>query len=132
MILGSSHDYCIVTYTISNAREETIRVISFDGKATTWPSWKETFLAKAKKKGYKKNLQKKVEVIKETETVPDSDPDKKEKLANRELNENAYADLILSIDATKATGRPVINLIKNTKSDDYSDGHDDNNRKCRC
>ena len=38
---------------MSNAREETIRVISFDGKATTWPSWKEKVLAKAKKKGYK-------------------------------------------------------------------------------
>jgi len=108
---------------MSNAREETIRVISFDGKATTWPSWKEKFLAKAKKKGYKKILQKKVEVIKETETIPDSDPDKNEKLANRELNENAYADLILSIDATKPTGRTVFNLIRNTKSDDYPDGN---------
>ena len=99
---------------MSNAREETIRVISFDGKATTWPSWKEKFLARAKKKRYKKILQKKVEVIKETETIPDSDPDKKVKLANRELNENAYVDLILSINASNATGRTVFNLIKMT------------------
>jgi len=91
--------------------------------ATTWPSWKEKFLTRAKKEGYKKILQKKVKVTEETEAIPDSDPDKKEKLANRELNENAYADLILSIDATKATGRSVFNLIKNTKSDDYPDGN---------
>jgi len=51
---------------ISNAREEAIRVISFDGKVTAWPSWKEKFLARAKKKGYKKILQKKVEVNKKT------------------------------------------------------------------
>ena len=44
-------------------------------------------------------------------------------ISNRELNENAYADLILSIDATKATGRTAFNLIKNIKSDDYPDGH---------
>jgi len=34
--------------------------------------------------------------------------------------------LILSIDPTKATGRTVFNLIKNTKSDDYPDGHTGN------
>ena len=31
--------------------------------------------------------------------------------------------MILSIDASNATGRTVFNLIKNTKSDDYPDGN---------
>ena len=34
--------------------------------------------------------------------------------------------MILSIDASNATGRTVFNLIKNTKSDDYPDGNASN------
>ena len=40
------------------------------------------------------------------------------------MNESAQcADLILSINATTATGRNVFNLIKKTKSIDCPDGH---------
>jgi len=77
----------------------------------------------SKEERLQEDFQKKVEVIKETEAILDSDPDKKEKPANRELSEHACVDLILSIDATQATGRTVFNLIKNTKSDDHPDGH---------
>ena len=108
---------------MSDTREELIRVIAFDSKKISWPSWKEKFLARAKKKGYKNVLQQKVTIVAETTAILDTDPEKKEKLLNRDLNETAYADLILSIDATKSSGQTVLNLIKNTKSDDYPDGH---------
>ena len=104
---------------MSNAREETIRVVLFDGKATTWLSCKENFLARANKKGYKKILQKKVEVIKETETIPDTDPDKKEKIANRET-ERECLRILDPIHRCLERHRQN-NLIKNTKSDDYPD-----------
>ncbi len=109
---------------MSEYKEETsIRVITFDGKKTTWPSWKEKFLARAKKKGYKDILTKKVVPVPETTTIADNDAQRDEKLKARNANENAYADLILSIDTSKAPGRAVFNLIKNTKSNDYPDGY---------
>ena len=110
---------------MSNAagREETIRVISYDGKKVTWPSWKEKFLARSKKKGYKDILLKTTAVPTATDLGTGTDAEKAVKVAIAERNEGAFADLILSIDTTKATGRTVFNLIKNTKSADHPDGH---------
>ena len=75
---------------MSETKEETIRVISFDGKKVSWPSWKAKFLARAKRKGYKAVVQGKVTVVPETVEILDTDPNKDEKLKNREYNENAY------------------------------------------
>ncbi len=81
-------------------KEQAIRVIVFDGKKTSWSSWKEKFLAKAKSKGYKPVLTGETEVTKYTEAISEDDPNREEKLKAQELNETAYADLILSIDTS--------------------------------
>ncbi|MEL7196526.1 MAG: hypothetical protein AAFO96_29130, partial [Bacteroidota bacterium] len=106
-----------------SSKEESIRVITFDGKKVAWSSWKEKFLARAQKKGYKGVLLGEIEVLKESIVVSDDDVDRISKLKSRELNESAYADLILSIDCEKSTGRSVFNLIKGSKSEDYPNGH---------
>ena len=100
-----------------------IRVITFDGKKTSWTSWKEKFLARAKRKGYKKVLLGDIEVVPDTTEIEDSDSDKAKKEKAREQNELAYADLTLSIDCSKAQGRVVFNLVRASKSEDYPDGH---------
>ena len=87
----------------------SIKVIPFSGKAIDWPVWSEKFLARARRKGYKKILLGK-------EVVPDDEADlstiadagerkRKEKL--RELNEDAYEDLILSINGETEVERVV-------------------------
>ena len=64
-----------------------------------------------------------VVIVPESGVISGTDAEKQEKLYNRELNENAYADLILSIDASNGTSRTVFNLVKNSKSTEYPDGH---------
>ena len=98
-------------------------MISFDGKKVGWTAWKEKFLAKAKKKGYKDILLGKVEVLPENSPTLANDPDRQEKLKIIKLNEEAYADLILSIDCSKSQGRVIFNLIKNSKNEEYPDGN---------
>lgn len=110
-------------FKMSTSKEESIRVVSFDGKRNSWPSWKEKFLAKAKKKGYKDILLGKIELVSETTKIADDDAQREVKLLGRKLNEDAYADLVLSIDCGKTQGRVVFNLIKNSKNDDYPDGN---------
>jgi hypothetical protein len=36
--------------------EKVIRVIGFGGEVIDWPVWEETFLARSRRKGYKKIL----------------------------------------------------------------------------
>ena len=62
---------------MSSTREAAIRVITFDGKKTSWPSWKEKFLARAKKKDYKKVIENKVSIIPNTTTIDNMDTEKK-------------------------------------------------------
>ena len=110
---------------MSDIKEENIRVITFDGKKASWPAWEEKFLARAKKRGYKDLLLKKVELRPTEEEIPlsISDSERESILKLRDLNETAYADLILAIDTSKPTGRVVFNLIKGTKKPDYPDGN---------
>ena len=42
--------------SLDKAKEKTIRVIPFDGSKSQWGVWEEKFLARAKRRGYKKLL----------------------------------------------------------------------------
>ena len=101
----------------------SIKVIPFSGKAVDWPVWSEKFLAQARRKGYKK-------ILLGEEVVPDDaenldaiinqNEKKKEKL--RELNEDAYEDLILSIKGETEIGRVVFQIFCGAKTDKLADG----------
>ena len=75
---------------MSEENVSSIKVIPFSGKAVDWPVWSEKFLARARRKGYKKILLGKT-------AVPDEDEDlstlttkeKKEQEQIRDLNEEA-------------------------------------------
>ena len=111
---------------MSNDKGTTsIRVIPFSGKAVDWPIWSEKFLARARRKGYKKILLGK-------ETVPDDSmdlsaitnaDDRKRMEELRELNEDAYEDLVLSINGETETGRVVFQLVGGAKTNNLSDGN---------
>ncbi len=108
-----------------NKGSTSIKVIPFSGKAIDWPVWREKFLARARRKGYKVILLGK-------ELVPDDNEDlslitdaeekkKKEKL--RELNEDAYEDLILSINGDTETGHVIFQLVRGAKTNELADGN---------
>ena len=97
---------------------KTIRVLEFSGRISEWEGWSEKFLARAKRKGYKKLLQGKEEVPKENEIGSDS---AKKKLA--ELNEEAFEDIILSINHTSKQGKVTFSLVKNCKTSEYPEGN---------
>ena len=80
-----------------DSKEVNFRLLPFDGKKENWLMWSEKFLAKAKKKGYKKILLGK-------ETIPPDSPKVTDKAAlqTRELNDEAYNDLILAMNEPMA------------------------------
>ena len=102
----------------------SIKVIPFSGKAIDWPVWSEKFLARARRKGYKKNLLGKEEVP-DDETDLSTFDDAEERKAKKklcELNEDAYKDLILSINGETEVGRVVFQLVRGAKTDELADG----------
>ncbi len=101
----------------------SIKVIPFSGKSVDWPIWSETFLARARRKGYKKILLGSI-------TVPSDDTDfgsltakdRKEQEKLQDLNEEAYEDLILSVNGDTEVGRVVFQMIRGAKTSRLKDG----------
>ena len=82
---------------------KSIRVLNFSGRTTDWEGWSEKFLARSKRRGYKRLLIGKdtVPMAKEYEnavTKNDKSGDNVIKLNNS--NKEAFEDIILSIDHT--------------------------------
>ena len=106
---------------MSYSKEESIRVLVFNGKKEDWPAWEEKFLAKATRKAIKTIL------VDDTIVIPKSDEvlsaEDVEKLAIRKMNEIAYSELILSIDTTQSGGKVAFSIVKGSKSTDYKDGN---------
>ena len=100
---------------------KTIRVLDFDGKASNWEGWSEKFLARAKRKGYKELLTGK----KNVPTKEDLDDDKVDAEITKlgELNEEAFEDIILSIDHSKKAGKIAFSLVKNCRNSAYPEGN---------
>ena len=102
----------------------SIKIIPFSGKSVDWPVWSEKFLARARRKGYKKILTGKVKIPSDSEDLS-SERDatvKKEKEKLRDLNEEAYEDLILSISGETDVGRVVFQLVRGAKTSNLKDG----------
>ena len=105
---------------------KSIRVIEFSGRTTDWEGWSEKFLARAKRKGYKKLLVGK-------ETVPKvsayADAEGKDDATSKKIvklgdaNEEAFEDVILSINHTTKQGKVAFSLVKNCKTSDYPEGN---------
>ena len=64
--------------------------------------WSKQFLARAHKKGYKAILEGKVQVPHDNEVIPDDNDANKKKLLARQMNEEAYSDLLLSMKTEAA------------------------------
>ena len=109
---------------MSDSREESIRVLVFNGKKADWPAWEEKFLAKATRKGIKTILVDDTIVVpKSNEVLDESVKSDLKKLATRQMNDLAYSELILSIDTTQSGGKVAFSIVKGSKSTDYKDGN---------
>ena len=101
-------------------------MINFSGRTSDWEGWSEKFLARSKKKGYKKLLTGK-------ENIPTADEYEKAVADGRksgddiikfnDLNEEAFEDIILSIDHTTKQGKVAFSLVKNCKTAKYPEGN---------
>ena len=104
---------------------KAIRVLEFSGKQSEWDPWSEKFLARAKRNGYKDLLIGKTPIPTkvELEAAPEGEELTKTLKKKSALNEQAYEDMILSINTAKSSGRVAFSLVKNCKSDEYPEGN---------
>ena len=102
--------------------EKSIRIISFSGKKEDWSVWEEKFLARARRKGYKKILKGKEKAPKDSIVIDNSNAAGKELERMQEANENAYEDLILSINTKNKSGEVAFAIIKGCKTTEFADG----------
>jgi hypothetical protein len=105
---------------LTNANTETaIRVLLFSGKQRDWIQWEDKFLAQAKRKQMKEYYLEKPEDI--TPAIQATITADEAKIM--EQNENAYADLIMSMDTSTQTGKIAFALVRGSKNKDYPDGN---------
>ena len=100
----------------------SIQVIPFTGKTEEWAVWSEKFLARAKKKGYKEILTGKTEIPALTDAAGTAVTLTPTGIKIRELNEEAYIDLVLSINGDTEIGRVAFQMVKGSKSVSLPDG----------
>ena len=99
--------------------KSAIKLAPFTGKQTDWSVWREKFIARARRKGYKETLLGKTEVPAESATLEATD---KTKIAARKANNTAYEDLLLLIDGEQASGRVAFNIVRGAKTTNLPDG----------
>jgi transposase InsO family protein len=101
--------------------ETSIKVVTFSGKKSDWVFWKDRYMARARKKGWQA-------LLKGQENVPTARQETNglnaDQRAIKERNEDAFADLLLSMDVSKPTGKTCHRIIKTAASTtDYPNGN---------
>jgi hypothetical protein len=81
-----------------------IRLLNFSGRKEEWPTWSEKFLAKAKRSGIQDVLLGKLQIPKISEEFEEKSEEGRRMMKNADLNELAFAELILSIDVSNSSG----------------------------
>ena len=103
--------------------EQSIRVILFSGKKQDWSAWEERFLAKPRRKGFKRLLLGKETIRKSNVVIDTSNDIGKAQKKMVELNAMAYSELILSMDIKQSGGKVAFSIVKGSKSTEYKDGN---------
>ena len=105
---------------------KSIRVIEFSGRTIDWEGWSEKFLARAKRKGYKKLLvgTESTPTVSEYAAAEGKSGAVREKVVRAgDKNEEAFEDIILSINHTTKEGKVAFSLVKNCKTTDFPEGN---------
>ena len=105
---------------------KSIRVLNFSGRTTDLEGCSEKFLARSKRRGYKRLLIGKdtVPTAEEYENaVAKNDRSGDNIIKLNDANEEAFEDIILSIDHTSKQGKVAFSLVKNCKTAKYPEGN---------
>ena len=103
--------------------EKDYRFIKFTGKREDFPCWEEWLLARAAKKGYKKVLSGDEETPTFGEDYDDSEAPSESVLKTIHRNQQAYSDMISSIDVRTEGGKTAFQLVRKTRDDKFPDGN---------
>ena len=98
---------------------ESIKIVTFSGKKADWAVWEEKMLARAQRRGYKDVILGRGIPVPKTGEEGLNDI----QVLIRDLNVEAYTDLILAMDGDTEAGRVAFSCVKGSKSKDYEDGH---------
>jgi hypothetical protein len=111
------------TLTMSDDTDKSsIRIAPFSGKHFDWPVWREKFMARARRKGYKEILTGGATAPADSVTIDVTTPEGKAQKALRDANETAYEALVLLIDGETAVGRVAFNIVRGCKTSELADG----------
>ena len=102
--------------------DKTITKFTFSGKKVDWPVWSEKFLARTRRKEYKKILTGAEKAPDDTVAIDTTTTRGKEMKKLRELNDTAYEDLILFIDGSTDAGRVAFSIVRGAKTSSFKDG----------
>ena len=103
--------------------EKDYRFIKFTGKREDFPCWEEGLLARAAKKGYKKALSGDEEIPTFGEDYDDDEAPAESMLNTIHRNQQAYSDMISSIDVRTEGGKTAFQLVRKTRDDEFPDGN---------
>ena len=102
---------------------KSIRVIEFSGRTSDWEGWSEKFLARGKRKDYKKLLLGKERIPTQSEYEKAVTDGNKEQIKIGDLNEEAFEDIVLSINHTSRQGKVAFSLVRNCRTSKYPEGN---------
>ena len=100
-----------------DVEEVNLKYLQFDGKKENWSMWSKKFLAKAKKKGYKKITLGDETIPADSETLDKSKSVDKIQLMIQKLNNKAYEDLTLAMN-----NRIAHTKVSSAKTTELQDG----------
>jgi len=101
---------------------KTIWIISFDGSALSWPDWEVKFLARGQRKGFSGILKGTAKAPPASQVVDDKTPVGKIEKQNRDANNYAYEEMLLSIQTKNDEGRVAFHIVVGSVSTDLPDG----------
>jgi hypothetical protein len=93
--------------------------LRFSGSKDEWSTQSEKVLAKAKRSGIMDVFLGNVFIPKSSEFFDEKTDEGKNKLRIIDLNEMAYAELVLSIDVSSSSGKKTFEIVKNCKTKDH-------------
>jgi hypothetical protein len=94
-----------------------IRVIPFSGKREDWLIWEAKYTARATARGFKAILRM------DPSDIPKSTSTDADDVKITDMNEEAYIDLILSIEGETKEGKVAFQIVNGSKTEDQPDGN---------
>jgi len=104
------------------SKNETIWIIAFDGSTSSWSDWEVKFLVRGQRKGFAGILKGTAKAPPALQVVDKKTPAGKIEKQNRDTNNYAYEEILLSIQTKTEEGRVAFHIVVGSMSTDLPDG----------